>query len=64
MIAPPAPHAPYTSAPRHNETFENVKALRTPNFNMPSGPLGEIFDFILEFCVFNLQTTKLPFYYR
>lgn len=41
MIAPPAPHAPYTAAERHLHTFENVKALRTPNFNVPSGELGK-----------------------
>uniref|UniRef100_A0A0K8VY72 N-acetylglucosamine-6-sulfatase n=1 Tax=Bactrocera latifrons TaxID=174628 RepID=A0A0K8VY72_BACLA len=33
MIAPPAPHAPYTPAERHRGAFANVKALRTPNFN-------------------------------
>uniref|UniRef100_W8B4N7 N-acetylglucosamine-6-sulfatase n=1 Tax=Ceratitis capitata TaxID=7213 RepID=W8B4N7_CERCA len=33
MIAPPAPHAPYTPAKRHRGAFANVKAVRTPNFN-------------------------------
>lgn len=41
MISPPAPHAPYTAAQRHSQTFEDVKALRTPNFNIPSGLLGK-----------------------
>ncbi|XP_058463917.1 N-acetylglucosamine-6-sulfatase-like isoform X1 [Malaya genurostris] len=39
MVAPPAPHAPYTAADRHNELFPQVKALRTKNFNLPCGPL-------------------------
>ncbi|KAM7347730.1 N-acetylglucosamine-6-sulfatase-like isoform 1-T1 [Cochliomyia hominivorax] len=34
MIAPPAPHAPYTPAERHENTFDGLKALRTPNFNI------------------------------
>ncbi|XP_054728439.1 N-acetylglucosamine-6-sulfatase-like [Anastrepha obliqua] len=33
MVAPPAPHAPYTPAERHRGAFANLKALRTPNFN-------------------------------
>lgn len=39
MIAPPAPHSPYTPSDRHEDLFPDVKAIRTPNFNMPSGPL-------------------------
>ncbi|XP_058833456.1 N-acetylglucosamine-6-sulfatase-like [Topomyia yanbarensis] len=39
MVAPPAPHAPYTAAIRHHELFPEVKALRTKNFNIPCGPL-------------------------
>lgn len=42
MISPPAPHAPFTAAQRHSQTFEGVKALRTPNFNVPSGLLGKL----------------------
>lgn len=41
MIAPPAPHAPYTPAKRHENAFENVKAPRTPNFNIASGELSK-----------------------
>ncbi|XP_053662934.1 N-acetylglucosamine-6-sulfatase-like [Anopheles marshallii] len=39
MIAPPAPHAPFTPANRHAKLFPNVKAVRTPNFNISSSPL-------------------------
>jgi N-acetylglucosamine-6-sulfatase len=35
-IAPYAPHAPYTPAPRHADRFQDVKAPRTPNFNVPA----------------------------
>ncbi len=49
MIAPPAPHAPYTAAKRHSNTFENIKALRTPNFNIPSGELGKSLTVRLTF---------------
>lgn len=34
VLAPPAPHAPFTPAPRHVGTFANVTALRHPNFNV------------------------------
>ncbi|XP_065363312.1 N-acetylglucosamine-6-sulfatase-like [Calliphora vicina] len=34
MVAPPAPHAPYTPAKRHRNAFQGVHALRTPNFNI------------------------------
>lgn len=34
MIAPPAPHAPYTPAERHRNAFKGLNALRTPNFNI------------------------------
>lgn len=40
MVAPPAPHAPYTPAERHEHLFPNVKALKTKNYNVPCGPLG------------------------
>lgn len=33
VLAPPAPHAPFTPAVRHNDKFRDVKAKRTPNFN-------------------------------
>ncbi|CAH1118684.1 unnamed protein product [Phaedon cochleariae] len=32
-IAPPAPHAPFTPAKRHENAFPGTKALRTPSFN-------------------------------
>ncbi len=32
-LAPYAPHAPYTPAPRHANLFPGVKAPRTPNYN-------------------------------
>lgn len=40
MVAPPAPHAPYTAATRHEDTFADVNAPRTKNYNLPCGPLG------------------------
>lgn len=39
MVAPPAPHAPYTAAERHKDTFPDVMAPRTKNYNLPCGPL-------------------------
>uniref|UniRef100_A0A182NN85 Sulfatase N-terminal domain-containing protein n=1 Tax=Anopheles dirus TaxID=7168 RepID=A0A182NN85_9DIPT len=39
MVAPPAPHAPFTPADRHKDLFPNAKAIRTPNFNISSNPL-------------------------
>ncbi|XP_017962761.1 N-acetylglucosamine-6-sulfatase-like isoform X1 [Drosophila navojoa] len=36
MITPPAAHAPFTPAPRHEGVFSHVRALRTPSFNAPS----------------------------
>lgn len=39
MIAPPAPHEPFTPAKRHQNLFPNAKAVRTPNFNISSSPL-------------------------
>lgn len=41
MIAPPAAHEPFTPAKRHESFFENVTALRTPNFNIESGELDK-----------------------
>ena len=32
-LAPYAPHAPYTPAPRHADLFPGVQAPRTPNYN-------------------------------
>lgn len=33
VLAPPAPHAPFTPAVRHNDIYKGTKAKRTPNFN-------------------------------
>ncbi|XP_068623497.1 N-acetylglucosamine-6-sulfatase-like [Battus philenor] len=52
VLAPPAPHQPFTPAPRHKGVFSNVTAVRNPNFNiaakdkhwlitMPPSPLPE-----------------------
>lgn len=38
-VAPPAPHSPYTAATRHENEFPDIRAERTPNFNVPSGDL-------------------------
>ncbi|XP_064551662.1 N-acetylglucosamine-6-sulfatase-like isoform X1 [Drosophila montana] len=35
MVSPPAAHAPFTPAPRHEGVFPHVRALRTPSFNAP-----------------------------
>lgn len=40
-VAPPAPHSPFTPAARHEERFPEVKAERTPNFNVPSEELDK-----------------------
>ncbi|KAF9418836.1 hypothetical protein HW555_004503 [Spodoptera exigua] len=36
VLAPPAPHQPFTPAPRHEGKFSNVTAVRNPNFNVPA----------------------------
>lgn len=41
MVSPPAPHAPFTPANRHLDSFEKVKAMRTPNFNTVSDDLDK-----------------------
>ncbi|XP_041971609.1 N-acetylglucosamine-6-sulfatase-like [Aricia agestis] len=54
MIAPPAPHQPFTPAPRHKGVFSNASVPKHPNFNvaatdkhwlmrMPPSPLPESF---------------------
>ncbi|XP_021931864.1 N-acetylglucosamine-6-sulfatase-like isoform X2 [Zootermopsis nevadensis] len=35
VLAPPAPHAPFTPAPEYKDSYKNVTAMRTPNFNIP-----------------------------
>ncbi|XP_069038160.1 glucosamine (N-acetyl)-6-sulfatase (Sanfilippo disease IIID), b isoform X1 [Lepisosteus oculatus] len=37
MLAPPAPHSPWTSAPQYQNTFGNIKAPRDGSFNKPGG---------------------------
>ncbi|CAB3245615.1 unnamed protein product [Arctia plantaginis] len=34
VLAPPAPHQPFTPAPRHEGKFSNVTAIKHPNFNI------------------------------
>lgn len=41
MVATPSAHAPFTPAKRHEATYENVKAVRTPNFNIESNELDK-----------------------
>lgn len=41
MISPPAPHAPFLPAKRHENSFDKIKALRTPNFNTVSDELDK-----------------------
>lgn len=36
ILAPPAPHAPFTPSPRHSQSFPNEKVRRTPSFNYTS----------------------------
>lgn len=35
VLAPPAPHAPFTPAPKYKDHYKSVTAMRTPNFNVP-----------------------------
>ncbi|XP_077292530.1 N-acetylglucosamine-6-sulfatase-like [Arctopsyche grandis] len=37
VLAPPAPHAPFTPALRHRNAFEDLHVKETPNFNIPAG---------------------------
>lgn len=41
MVAPPAAHAPYIPADRHQNEFEDLNLLETPNFNVASGELDK-----------------------
>lgn len=34
VLAPPAPHQPFTPAPRHKDAFNNVTVVKSPNFNI------------------------------
>ncbi|XP_013856548.1 N-acetylglucosamine-6-sulfatase [Austrofundulus limnaeus] len=35
MLAPPAPHSPWTAAPQNLDKFNNVQAPRDGSFNKP-----------------------------
>jgi hypothetical protein len=37
VLAPPAPHEPFTPAPRHKDKFKGIAAKRTKNFNISPG---------------------------
>lgn len=41
IVAPPAAHSPFIPAKRHELIFDNVTALRTPNFNVASNELDK-----------------------
>lgn len=34
MVSTPAPHSPWTAAPQYQDSFNNTKAPRDPNFNI------------------------------
>ncbi|XP_050679637.1 N-acetylglucosamine-6-sulfatase-like [Leptidea sinapis] len=36
VLAPPAPHEPFTPAPRYKDAFLNVTVVKQPNFNVAS----------------------------
>jgi hypothetical protein len=44
VLAPPAPHAPFTPAPKYKDRYKNVTAMRTPNFNVPVFRVSNIYD--------------------
>ncbi|KAI8037416.1 hypothetical protein M5D96_009552 [Drosophila gunungcola] len=44
MVAPPAAHAPFTPAPRHEGVFSHIKALRTPSFNETIDTIDKYFQ--------------------
>uniref|UniRef100_A0A182PNF8 Sulfatase N-terminal domain-containing protein n=1 Tax=Anopheles epiroticus TaxID=199890 RepID=A0A182PNF8_9DIPT len=48
MVAPPAPHAPFTPADRHKDLFPEVKAIKTPNFNVSSSTLGSTYQQLIR----------------
>lgn len=37
VLAPPAPHAPFTPEPKYSANFSSLRAPRTPNFNVNVG---------------------------
>lgn len=34
MVSTPAPHSPWTAAPQYQDSFNNTRAPRDPNFNV------------------------------
>jgi len=48
VLAPPAPHAPFTPADRHNGKYNGTKAKRTPNFNVPVQQVNNYVEFFPE----------------
>lgn len=54
VLAPPAPHAPFTAVPEYKDHYKNVRAMRTPNFNVPVRQVRIIQCLLLlmELCIF------------
>lgn len=63
-VAPPAPHQPFTPADRHKDTFPDMKAPRTPNYNMPSGNLDKHWLVSFNRKIPDSLLTTLDMYYR
>ncbi len=62
-LAPYAPHAPYTPAPRHETLFPDLKVPRTPNYNEPD--VSDKPNFIKNRLVLNQrQMTAIDVDYR
>ena len=54
MVATPACHAPFTPAPQYKNNFNSSKAPRTAAFNVPGGPVSELFfEFSLFWYIWN-----------
>ena len=54
VLAPPAPHAPFTAAPQYQNHFENVTVPRTPGTNT-----RELFAFTYIFRVVYLSYAEI-----
>ncbi|KAL5277836.1 GNS family protein [Megaselia abdita] len=63
-VAPPAPHQPFTPADRHKDAFPDVKAPRTPNFNIPSGNLDKHWLVSFSTKIPDSLLTTMDMYYR
>lgn len=63
-VAPPAPHEPFTPADRHKNTFADVTAPRTPNFNIPSGNLDKHWLISFSQKISDSLLPTLDLYYR